>query len=534
MFFELKPESLILGLATLVFLTPTAGAQSPPSWSTVVMTPTPAAVQVAPPSSEFPDPAPTPSTPPAPETPSPTPTTGEAGNQPMPTETSGNEEEAGETSASPTPAATTGGDDDQTPKSEQVTNPGAVAFTDYRPFDLDQIEPQTFDSKWQGLVAGIRGVSRYSLFDGKLKFRIGGQIQVDGTAGSGETTFDETFGPIDSQASLRNIVIYAVGRFQNLNFNASFDLGADWGLDATWVESAKGGLDAWGHHLGKLRIGLVYEPFSLERQTSSYNGGFMERSLPVATFAPGTNLGVKIHDSSRNGRTSWAAGLFSLGKSSDKNASTSLLSITGRFTCLPVYRDQGRHLVHVGGSFSSRSPTGGDNRYRTRPEARYVDYLVDTGNFDTSHMRLWGLEFAAVSGPLWLMAEYIQSDVSAQYLDDPSFAGSYVQVGWFLTGESRPYRTNSGTFDRVLPSQKYSGGSPFKKGSSGAWELAARISTVDLTDGLVAGGEMTDFTAALSWYANATTRIELNYIHTSPRDEGSANIILLRLQYLPW
>ena len=62
MFFKLKPESLILGLATLVFLTPTAGAQSPPSWPTVVMSPTPAAVQVAPPSSESPDPAPTPST----------------------------------------------------------------------------------------------------------------------------------------------------------------------------------------------------------------------------------------------------------------------------------------------------------------------------------------------------------------------------------------------------------------------------------------------------------------------------------------
>ena len=534
LYFELRAGAVMLGLATFVFSTPAAGAQGTPSWPTAVTTPTPAAVRVAPPPSGSPDPTPAPSTPPAPETPSPTPTGEEAGEKPIPTETSENEKEAGETPVTPTPAAATGEDDDQTPKSELETNPGAVAFTDYRPFDLDEIEPQKFDSKWKAFVAGIRGISRYNLFDGKLKFRIGGQIQVDGTAGNDDATYEEYYAPIDSQVSLRNIVLFAVGRLNDLNFNFSFDLGADWGIDATWVEGAKGGLEVWGHHVGKLRLGLVYEPFSLERQTSSYHGGFMERSLPVTAFAPGTNLGAKIHDSSRNGRTAWAAGLFSLGKSSDQNAGTSLLSLTGRFSCLPVYRDQGRQLVHVGASFSSRSPTGGDTRYRTRPEARYVDYLVDTGSFDTSHITLWGLEFAAVRGPLWMMAEYIQSDVSAQSVGDPTFAGSYVQFGWFLTGETRPYRTNSGTFDRLLPLKKYSGGNPFKKKNGGAWELAGRISTVDLTDGLVEGGELTDFDIALSWYVNAATRIELNYIYADPKNRGAANIVLLRVQYQPW
>jgi len=121
---------------------------------------------------------------------------------------------------------------------------------------------------------------------------------------------------------------------------------ADWGLDATWLETAKGRLDAWGHHLGKLRIGLVYEPFSLERQTSGYNGVFMERSLPIATFAPGTNLDVKIHDSGRNGRTTWAAGLFSLGQSNDKNSALG----AGRHRSRAV-RGPGRR-----GAVSSRRP----------------------------------------------------------------------------------------------------------------------------------------------------------------------------------
>jgi len=64
--------------------------------------------------------------------------------------------------------------------------------------------------------------------------------------------------------------------------------------------------------------------------------------------------------------------------------------------------------------------------------------------------------------------------------------------------------------------------------------VAGRISHVDLDGGLIQGGELTDFSASLSWYINATTRVKLNYIYAQPKDRGSANIILLRVQYNPW
>jgi phosphate-selective porin len=50
----------------------------------------------------------------------------------------------------------------------------------------------------------------------------------------------------------------------------------------------------------------------------------------------------------------------------------------------------------------------------------------------------------------------------------------------------------------------------------------------------VEGGELTDFDIALSWYVNAATRIELNYIFADPKNRGAANIVLLRVQYQPW
>jgi phosphate-selective porin OprO/OprP len=423
---------------------------------------------------------------------------------------------------------------EETPEREQETNPGDVAFTDYHAFDLDEIEPEPVKTKWANFVAGFRGIARYSLFDGRLKFRLGGRGQLDGTAGFNDEKFEEYHDPIEADFSIRRLEVYAVGRLNKFNFNLAFEFGPDWGFSDAWIEGAEGGLEVWGKYLGKLRVGWMNEPFSLERQTGAYNLGLMERSLPVQTIAPGSNIGAMVHDSGPKGRFTWAVGIFSIGHSNDNNASASLLSLTGRATFRPLYSIDGRNLIHFGLSLSSRSPSGGDVRYRSRPEARFVDYLVDTGPFEASHATLVGLEFAAVRGPLWITAEHIRSKVSAQLVDNPTFKGSYVKVGWFLTGESKQYRANSGVFARERPLTKYTGGNPFKKRNGGAWELVGRLSRVDLTDGLIEGGELTDISGALSWYINATTRVELNYIYASPKNQGAANIALLRVQYQPW
>jgi len=465
-----------------------------------------------------PTPTPTPIPDPAPEPPDEPPT------EPQEAEEPEQPEEAGEAK----PEA------DETSKSEQVTNPGAVAFTDYQPFNLDEIEYEPAKTKWGNFVNGLRGIARYNLFDGKLKFRIGARGQVDASAGSSSEKYEDFYLPIEADFSLRRFEIFAAGRIHKFNFNLAFELGPDWGISGAWVEGSEGGLEVWGKYLGKLRVGFMNEPFSLERQTSSYNLGFLERSLPVQTFSPGTNIGAMVHDSGRKGRFSWAAGLFSFGQKNDANASASALSLTGRFTFLPVFRNEGRNLIHLGISLSSRSPIGSDTRYRSRPEARFVDYLVDTGTIDAGHITLGGLEIAGVRGSLWGAAEHIWSKVSAQLAGDPTFRGSYVQVGWFLTGESRPYRTNSGTFDRLRPIAKYAKGDPLNKKNGGAWEVVGRLSRVDLTEGLIEGGVLNDISAALNWYINATTRVELNYIYASPKYQGAANIFLLRVQYQPW
>ena len=62
----------------------------------------------------------------------------------------------------------------------------------------------------------------------------------------------------------------------------------------------------------------------------------------------------------------------------------------------------------------------------------------------------------------------------------------------------------------------------------GAWEVCLRYSHLDLTDGLIAGGVLDDFTVALNWYLNPNTRFMFNYVYADREDVGSANIFQMR------
>ena len=132
---------------------------------------------------------------------------------------------------------------------------------------------------------------------------------------------------------------------------------------------------------------------------------------------------------------------------------------------------------------------------------------MDTGTFPADHAASVGGELAAVEGPLTVSAEYTGTHVSSPQTGNPDFSGFYVVASWSLTGETRPYDRSSGTFGRILPAAPFS----FKHGGPGAWVLAARYSSIDLTSGSIDGGQFDRLGGALSWYPNRHWRFEFNY-----------------------
>jgi phosphate-selective porin OprO/OprP len=51
----------------------------------------------------------------------------------------------------------------------------------------------------------------------------------------------------------------------------------------------------------------------------------------------------------------------------------------------------------------------------------------------------------------------------------------------------------------------------------GAWEVAARVSYVNVTDADIAGGRLTDLTLGVNWYWNPNAKLQFNYIHAFAR-----------------
>jgi hypothetical protein len=96
-----------------------------------------------------------------------------------------------------------------------------------------------------------------------------------------------------------------------------------------------------------------------------------------------------------------------------------------------------------------------------------------------------------VLGPLSFQAEYYATWVDPTAAGTPFFFhGAYVYGSYFLTGEHRPYSRDQGYFTQVTPFTNF-----FRvRGSDGnmlqgwgAWEVAARFSTMNLSDKSIQG-----------------------------------------------
>lgn len=301
-------------------------------------------------------------------------------------------------------------------------------------------------------------------------------------------------------------------------------------------------------YLGRLRVGHFFEPFSLERLTSNRFTTFMERSLVDQPFAPARNAGVMANNTWLDERGAWGLGLFRsdsdvFGDGVDDNFEHAL---TGRATLLPYYDCEGRRYVHVGGGYSIRGAANGSARFRSQPEARLgaaipnVPFFVDTGDIAADYFQLIGSEFAWINGPFSIQSEYVCTVIDADNGTSPMLDGWYLQTTYFLTGEHRPYRRDWGVFDRVIPHHSfvsYAGRAEDKclRFGPGAWEVAFRVSQLDLNDESVVGGRETNLTAGLNWYLSPYLRLTSNYVHAFVEDasgvDSEADIFAMRVGF---
>ena len=355
--------------------------------------------------------------------------------------------------------------------------------------------------------------------DQRVSLKIGGRIQADWMWISEDQSVTDAIGDQANGNEFRRARLYLSGDlYGNLTFKSQFDFAGG----STALKDVFIGLKALPG-IGNLKAGHYKEPYSLEELTSSNYHTFIERSL-TNVFSPSRNTGLTVYNSQFDQRLTWAAGVFRDTDSGGTNLGNGVGS-TFRLTGLPVVTGQKDSLLHLGISYSLRRPSDGALRWRQRPELHLTDRYLDTRSFPADRVQLLAVEGAVVSGPFSVQSEYTHSAARSQIAGDPGFGGFYIYASVFLTGESRNYKASSAAFDRVRPKQNYAPGE-----GPGAWEMAIRYSTLDLTDSAIRGGRLSNVTAALNWYLNPVARVMFNYVLGDLHEVGDTHALVTRLQ----
>ena len=162
--------------------------------------------------------------------------------------------------------------------------------------------------------------------------------------------------------------------------------------------------------------------------------------------------------------------------------------------------------------------------FTDRPQLR-IDptQLISTGAIaNVSGAQVYGIEAAGAYGPLFFQGEYYWFNVDRDAATglppfgapNLKFEGGYAQASFVLTGETHKYNPAAAAYFGVVPEHPFS----LAGGGWGAWEIAGRVSTIDLNDQLgtatgIAGGRQTIYTAGLNWYVNRNVRFMFDYLH---------------------
>lgn len=346
-----------------------------------------------------------------------------------------------------------------------------------------------------------------------------------------------TVGDIQDGADFRRLRLSAKGGVaENVNYFVQMDFGFFGRPTFTdvWMEVTKLPV------LGNVRVGQWKQPMGLEVVSSVRYQTFLERSVLFQTFDPFRHIGIGTYDYAEDEMSTWAFSVFKTGNDQfggdiGDNAG---VSAAGRYTYLPWYEetdDGSLYYLHLGGAFWHGNPGNDRFRYATIPEmyigafgssagnpigtsrtaipdvANGTPPFVDTGTFNVNNFTHYGAEVLWVQGPFSIQSEATLAIVNPQ--DNKAqmhYKGAYLFASYFLTGESRPYDRKAGALDRVKPLDDFKSGCGW-----GAWELVARVSHIDLNDGDIHGGRMTDFTAGTNWYLNPYTKFQVNYIKSN-------------------
>jgi len=384
-----------------------------------------------------------------------------------------------------------------------------------------------------------------STSDGRMSFAIGTLVQFDMGGYFQNPTKTAQFPNLNNGVNLRRGRIYFVGKYDDFTLNITPDFGGSPDGSPTLFEA---NVNYSGIKPVTATVGYFHPFVSLEDATFPGNLLFLERpsiiniERSVAAGIQRASLGAKASTEDYFASAYLTGPVFGAQKNILLNGEQ--LGFIGRLASRP-YHDEDWNL-HAGFSGQTvfhpnvnANGTPGVSRttltFGDFPELR-IDFnqLVDTGPLSARGASVYGGELGANWRNFLVQGEYYQIGVTQSKLPGvPSprlgFNGGYVEGSWVVTGEPHPYDAERAAWGRPKVDHPFS----LDDGGIGAWELAARYSTVSLDSnvfpgvaqsvtGGIYGGQQQIAALALSWYPNDWVRFMLQFQHTNVDKLNSA------------
>lgn len=270
-------------------------------------------------------------------------------------------------------------------------------------------------------------------------------------------------------------------------------------------------------------VGQKLPSFGIENETADHSLMFLERSLVSTAFRPAYSIGVfgGIHGDMLN----LTASVYQLADKVQQLGTlpgSDPIAFASRLTFAPIMEND--EVLHFGASYLYQDQHNSHNSisFTTAPEAvaRGTAGFASPANANgVSSYGIYGLEAAAQWHSFNLQGEYFHASINQNVGADLSYHGYYAQLGYVLTGETRPYCFKTGAFHHVKPTSK-----------DGAWELAVRHSR------LAFAVAEHNTTVGLNWWVNDNVSFAANYIRAAVGQTGAGDkhldIVGLRGQFV--
>lgn len=301
----------------------------------------------------------------------------------------------------------------------------------------------------------------------------------------------------------------------------------DWQYRFEYEFSGTAGVtDAYAAYTGLkpviITVGQFKQPIGMDALASDKNLTFMERGLPFAFIparAPGLMAGTSGYNWSVNG------GIFGepVGNVSSGDEG---FGVASRATFAPILTQT--QLLHLGLGAVWRKPTS-DNTgtppvapstviFSSKPESDVTaNKFVYAEIKNVNQYEIESFELAGQLGAASVQGEYLAVQMNREgALSTLNFNGWYAQVAYTLTGEKRPYKADKGVFDGVRPAKN------FGRDGWGAFEVAARMSRIDLSDSTIKGGKERNAAVTFNWYLNPFLKVSANIVKVLKMEDSAA------------